>query len=158
MKKLQAHGITGVFVFLLLGLFALFSTAMVLLGANVYRGIAARADDHNGTRVTSAYLRSMLRAEDGAGVLSVEEAGGLETVTMRHVWDGDSYVTRLYVYDGALREWFAEEAEPFEPAFGEEVCEAQAMTAELSGGLLTVRVQSGGVWRDVCYAPRSRAE
>ena len=39
----HSHAISGVFVFLLLGVFAVFSTVMVLLGAKAYRAAAARS-------------------------------------------------------------------------------------------------------------------
>ena len=41
-KSGPSHAISGVFVFLLLGIFAVFSTVMVLLGARAYKGAADR--------------------------------------------------------------------------------------------------------------------
>ena len=47
------HAISGVFVFLLLGIFAIFSTIMVVMGAKAYRGMVEKADVHNSIRVAS---------------------------------------------------------------------------------------------------------
>ncbi|MBR7189025.1 MAG: DUF4860 domain-containing protein [Clostridia bacterium] len=66
------HHMQGVFVFVLLGLFAVMSTLMVLLGAQMYRGTVDRSEANNDYRVLNAYVRSMLRAEDGAGAVAVE--------------------------------------------------------------------------------------
>ena len=53
-----------VFVFLLLGLFAVFGTVLTLLGAKAYNEAAARTGIHNSARISSAYIRTMLRADD----------------------------------------------------------------------------------------------
>ncbi|MBR6028589.1 MAG: DUF4860 domain-containing protein [Clostridia bacterium] len=158
LRKLQNHAMSGVFVFLILGMFAVISTVMVLLGAKVYRATAERSGVHNSARITSSYLRSMLRADDEAGVLKVETVDGVETIALLNTYDEDSYITRLYVYDGMLREWFTDATLPFEPENGEPVCEAEAMTASIEGQLLTIRIRVDGEWSEVYYALKAPAE
>ena len=52
-QKMIPHAISGVFVFLLLGVFAVLAVVTVLLGAYSYRNISARADmDNNGRMAT----------------------------------------------------------------------------------------------------------
>lgn len=148
------HAISGVFVFLLLGIFAIFSTIMVVMGAKAYRGMVEKADVHNSIRVASSYIRTMLRSNDEAGVLRVEDVNGVQTITMENDY-GDIYVTRIYLYDGKLREWFALADIPFEPANGETVCSLDTMQAELKDGLLHVVVSEHGTEMEIDYAPRT---
>ena len=148
------HAISGVFVFLLLGIFAIFSTIMVVMGAKAYRGMVEKADVHNSIRVASSYIRTMLRSNDEAGVLRVEDVNGVQTITMENDY-GDIYVTRIYLYDGKLREWFALAEIPFEPANGETVCSLDTMQAELKDGLLHVVVSEHGTEMEIDYAPRT---
>ena len=148
------HAISGVFVFLLLGIFAIFSTIMVVMGAKAYRGMVEKADVHNSIRVASSYIRTMLRSNDEAGVLRVEDVDGVQTITMENDY-GDIYVTRIYIYDGKLREWFALADIPFEPANGETVCSLDTMQAELKDGLLHVVVSEHGTEMEIDYAPRT---
>ena len=148
------HAISGVFVFLLLGIFAIFSTIMVVMGAKAYRGMVEKADVHNSIRVASSYIRTMLRSNDEAGVLRVEDVDGVQTITMENDY-GDIYVTRIYLYDGKLREWFALAEIPFEPANGETVCSLDTMQAELKDGLLHVVVSEHGTEMEIDYAPRT---
>lgn len=148
------HAISGVFVFLLLGIFAIFSTLMVVMGAKAYRGMVERSVTHNSARVASSYIRTMLRSNDESGVLRVEEVNGIPTITMENDWD-DIYVTRIYLYEGKLREWFAMADIPFEPANGESVCELDTMQAEMKNGLLHVEVSKNGTKMDIDYAPRT---
>ena len=53
-QKLSSHAVSGLFVFLLLGVFAVFSTVMVLLGVKAYRGAVERTEAHNASRISSA--------------------------------------------------------------------------------------------------------
>ena len=154
-KSPPSHAISGVFVFLVLGIFAVFSTVMVLLGARAYKSTADRAAEHNADRIGTAYVRSMVRGNDEDQCVSVENLNGVSTICMRNIYDGDAYLTRLYVYGGKLREWFTEETEAFEPEFGESVCAMDEMNAEIDGRLLKVRLRSGDAWTEVDIALRS---
>jgi hypothetical protein len=156
-KNGPSHAISGVFVFLLLGVFAVFSTVMVVLGAKAYKATADRAAEHNADRIASAYVRSMVRADDDRDSLRVEEIGGLSAVTMHYDYDGEEYLTRIYVYGGKLREWFSYAEADFEPADGEAVCAADEMQASLSGHLLSVCMRHGDKWTNVDIALRSAA-
>lgn len=156
-KSGPSHAISGVFVFLLLGIFAVFSTVMVVLGAKAYKGTADRAAQHTAGRIASAYVRSMVRADDDKDCLLVDEIDGLSTVTMRYNYDGDEYLTRIYVYGGMLREWFTSAEAEFEPENGEVVCAADEMKASLSGHLLSVQLRHGDEWTNVDIALRSAA-
>ncbi len=150
-----SHSISGVFVFLLLGIFALFSTVLVLLGAKSYRSTVDQSDAHNNARIASSYIRSMLRSDDEAGVLQIQEVDGIPMIAMVNDYGFDSYVTRLYVYEGSLREWFAGSDIPFEPRSGETVCPADSMSAEITDGILTVIIRSNDTESVIRYAPRA---
>ena len=67
MVKREDHGISGLFVFLLLGVFGMLSVLMVLFGAQVYRGIVERSEAHGEARVLPAVVRGMVRSGDSAG-------------------------------------------------------------------------------------------
>ncbi len=159
MKKAQSsHAISGVFVFLLLGIFVVLSTVMVLLGARAYKGSSDRLADHNAERVAAAYVRSMVRANDEAGVIRIEEVDAITALTMETAVEFDVYVTRVYVYDGMLREWYAESNLAFRPDQGDVVCKADEMRAEMNGGLLTVSLRNGEKWITVDTALRAAAQ
>ncbi len=154
-KNPPSHAISGVFVFLVLGIFAVFSTVMVLLGARAYKSTADRAAEHNAYRIGMAYVRSMVRGDDEDQSVKVETVDGIKTIALRNIYDGDAYVTRIYVYDGKLREWFTEETEEFVPEFGETVCDMEEMNAQVDGQLLRVGLKARDAWTEVDIALRS---
>ncbi|MBE5808045.1 MAG: DUF4860 domain-containing protein [Clostridiales bacterium] len=151
----SSHAISGVFIFLLLGVFAVFSTVMVVMGAKAYRSTIDRQDMHNADRIAPAYIRSMVRADDERGVLTVEEVDGMQSITMRNTYDEDTYITRIYCCDGKLYEWFSSDDIEFAPAEGEAVCACDGMEASLQDGLLSVKLLNDEVWTDVDIALRA---
>ena len=153
--KTVQHSMQGVFVFVLLGFFAVMSTLMVLLGAQMYRNTVDRAAANNEDRVLGAYVRSMIRAEDAADAMETGEYDGVKTLAMREDLDGEVYVTWLYCYDGQLYEWFTSDDGYFNPESGTAICPAQRFEPRLENGLLTVDMTNGkGGQETVCVALR----
>lgn len=134
-------GISSLFAFLLLGLFALSCVFLTVLGARAYRGSTAVSADHNTDRILSSYIRSMVRAMDEADVISTENIDGTQTLTLTETYDGEKYVTRLYCSGGKLREWFSAVAYPFESENGTPVCDAVDMKISMADDLITAVLQ-----------------
>ena len=132
------HGMQGVFVFVLLGLFALMSTLMVLLGAQMYRGTVDCSTSNNDSRVLSAYVRSMVRAEDAIQAVTVEEFDGIPVLVMRETLNDGDFVTMLYCYDDHLCEWYTSDGNDFTPTSGTAICPVFSFVPSLNDGLLTV--------------------
>ena len=139
-RKTVQHSMQGVFVFVLLGLFAVMSTLMVLLGAQMYRNTVDRSTANNEDRVLSAYVRSMIRAEDTSGAMEIGEYDGVKALAMREDLDGEAYVTWLYCYEGQMYEWFTSDDGEFRPESGTAISPAQRFEPSLDNGLLTVNL------------------
>ena len=146
--KTVQHSMHGVFVFVLLGLFAVMSTLMVLLGAQMYRNTVDHAEANNEGRLLGAYVRSMIRAEDSAKSVAVENLDGINALALREEIEGEEYVTWLYCYEDQLYEQFTGADRDFNPASGTAICPASAFRPTLEGGLLTVDMVDGT--GDIC--------
>ena len=142
-RKMVNHSMQGVFVFVLLGIFAVMSTLMVLLGAQMYRNTVDHATANNEDRVLGAYVRSMIRAEDGADDVAVEEFDGTKVLALNESIEGENYVTWLYCYEGQLYEQYTSAGHDFEPQSGSAICPAQSFEPKISDGLLTVDMTDG---------------
>ena len=184
MRKIQyKHSISGVFVFLLLGIFAIASTVLVVTGAHAYNASAQRSALHNEERLSSAYVRGRLREADEQGMLNLSALDGADMLKLMNNREGTAVV--LYVYEGMLYEWYTTKslAERFEgpdpagaasdgqqaakegagtavvqPAMGEAICPLDEMRVNAKGNLITVSLLSAGEWTDVDYAVRSAAQ
>ena len=142
--------IQNVFVLLLLSVFAILSTFLVTVGAQLYRNTVDSAEKNNNTRIMTAVVRSAIWAEDG-GLVETENltydvedgpSGELTALSILHEYDGEVFVKRLYAYEGWLRESFTEKEMPFNPEYGEELCEIAAFEPAIDGKQLTVGLET----------------
>ncbi len=81
-KSGQQHSIAGVFVFLLLGVFAVMSMMLVLESAQAYRSVVNATNNHNQERIVRAYVRNALSAEDCAQAVRLEEQNGIQVLAI----------------------------------------------------------------------------
>lgn len=133
MVKREDHGISGLFVFLLLGVFGMLSVLMVLFGAQVYRGIVERSEAHGEARVLPAVVRGMVRSGDSAGAVQIMTEGDTEVLAIFAEYDGEMYVTRLYAWDGMLFSSFTGTENEFDPEDGEGLCSALSFSPRIEG-------------------------
>ena len=139
-RKGSSHAISGAFVFLLLGVFAVISTLLVLLCAQAYRNTVDQTALHRDERIIQSFIRNTLRGEDAEGAFGTVNLDGVDALTIVSDFDGDFYVRYLYCYEGVLRDLFIGEEDAFNPEFGEEICPAGSFTASLSDGLVMVEM------------------
>lgn len=136
--------VSGAFVFLLLGTFALLSTLMVLLSAQMYRATVAQTEAHGRSRLPGSYLLNAVHGADRAGAVEVLRLDGVDVLALNDLSDGEGYQTQMYCYNGYLRERYAGAQEPFEPEYGEPVCELAGFTPAWHGDLLEMRLTDAG--------------
>ena len=80
--KTKRHSISGAFVFMLLGAFAVFSMLLVVLGAQAYRTTVDGASAHTRKRIAAAFVRNAVRAQDERGAIAVEDSDGLPVLAL----------------------------------------------------------------------------
>ena len=155
--KQDRHHISGLFVFLLLGIFALSGAVMVLIGSQVYKGSADRTAAHNQDRIAAAYVRTKLREADGLAMLSAETLDGADHLEIDNEEEGT--VTILYVKDGMLHEWYTvkqlAQTMDMDVWGGEPVCELDAMEFSVEGNLVTAQLRYGEEQRTVKHTLRA---
>ncbi|MCH5287625.1 MAG: DUF4860 domain-containing protein [Christensenellaceae bacterium] len=139
-RKGSGHAISGTFVFMLLGVFAVISTLLVLLCAQAYRNTVDQTAAHRDERILQSFIRNTLRGEDKENAFGSVEIDGVNALTITSRFDDEVYVRYLYCYEGVLRDLFIGAEDTFHPDFGEEVCPAGSFTASLSDGLVMVEM------------------
>ena len=121
MRK-QRHGINGVLTLLNYGIFALFSLMLVVTGARVYRNIVNTGNENTKMRSSFSYVVNKVRmSARSAGTVRMEERDGVDVLVLESLAEG--YETRIYYYDGALREAYQASDQDFIPEMGEEIME-----------------------------------
>lgn len=135
------HGMQGIFVFVLLGLFAVMSTLLVLAGTQMYRSMVRRTEDTNSARVLYSYVRNMVREEDALDAVTVEDTEAGKTIRMEEQLGSETYITRIYVYDGQLYEQFTKKEREFKPQGGTPICPVGVFEPSLEDSMLMVHME-----------------
>lgn len=118
----QRHGVNGLLTLLIYGIFALFSLLLVVAGAKVYRNIVSSGNENMGMRASFSYVANKVRMSTRAvGTVQLKEEDGIEMLVLESGTEG--YETRIYYYEGALREVYQAIEQPFSPELGEELME-----------------------------------
>ena len=143
--------ISQAIVFLLLGIFAVFSTLLVLLSAQMYRSVVDHTGELSEQRILNSYILNVIKGNDMADAVSVEMREGIEVLVFGVDVDDERYETLIYCYEGKLRELFSTAAQEFEPEYGEMICDMQAFSPTLLDGLLCVRVVDAQMRENVLH-------
>ena len=144
--------IQSVFVLLLLALFAVLSTFLVTMGAQIYRNTVDSAEENNHSRIASAMVRSTVWAEDGGDVMIEQLQDGITALTVVYDYDGVKYYNRIYCamnsdpLEGEPRSFLwesynSEEIE-FNPEYGETLCELNGFVPSIENNMLTVELET----------------
>lgn len=159
-EKRTAHTFDTVFTFLLLLAFLLFSLLVAGTGAAIYRKGSDSLNENYTSRTALAYLGEKLRQHDSENAVFFSEVDTCPALTLREQRDGQSYLTYLYYYDGALRELFTREGTAVQPEMGSAIVSLSDVTFELTEPadadrtpslLLTVTDENGEVQSELVH-------
>lgn len=141
MKNEREHSrITGLMALLVFAVFAVCILAVLLTGAGVYRHLVDRGEADHARRTAAQYVTTRVRQADRAQSVTVEDFGGAEALVLREEIGGAVYLTRVYCFDGYIRELFTAENGVFSPEDGEKVLEVQALSFSLEDASLLARI------------------
>lgn len=141
-NKNQKSQIEALVVLVLFGVFALCILAVLLTGAGAYGRLVERQQSAYTERTVPQYIATKVRQADEAEAIRTGEFGGVEALEFTKVYGEEAYVTRIYCYDGYLRELFSSAAGSFSPEDGEKILEAQQVDFNLGDGCLKVKITS----------------
>lgn len=148
--------ITDLMALLVFSVFAVCVLAVLLTGADVYRKLVDRGDSCYDSRTAAQYVTTRVRQADQAGSIAVEDFGGVEALVLREEINGKAYLTRVYCFDGFIRELFTGENGSFSPEDGEKLLEAEGLSFSLGENLLAASITlSDGTVRELTLYLRS---
>ena len=142
MKKSMArsHALGGVFVFALLGTFAVMGVLLIMLGAQAYNTVVTSAQMSSNERILRSYPLNKVRMNDNVDALEIRQIEGVDVLTITQDYDGDMYETYVYCYDGWLRELFMAQEEEFYLEDGDELIEAQYFRPKIENGMMSFEI------------------
>lgn len=139
---MKRHSMGTVFVLLTFAVLAGSVLIVLALGADSYRQLTERGADSYEKRIGVQYIASKIRHNDimdGVFVDGFSETyDSISTLYLSQEVEGSLYYTRIYYYEGAIRELFSIAEEEFLPEDGNEIMEAEGLEFTQQGRLLTI--------------------
>lgn len=140
-QKLDMTALAALLVF---AVFAVCILLVLLTGADVYKRLVDKRQQTYDSRTMAQYLTTRVRQADQSGSIATEDFEGVSALVLREEIHGEDYLTRVYAYDGYLRELFTAADGSFHPADGEIILEADTLSFSLTGNTLTVFLEPHG--------------
>lgn len=134
--KEKRFAIFNLAALLVLTIFALGILLVLLTGATVYRGLVEDGEGAYLRRTAAQYLTTRIRQAEGVAVGSFD---GCQALLLEE--EGDT-VTRIYCWDGWLRELYTVPEAQVSAKDGERLLEAESLALKQEDHLLTLTVGS----------------
>lgn len=132
--------LTDLISLVVFGIFAVCILLVLLTGAEAYRNMVNRGDAYYHRRTATQYIATRVRQSDMDQGIRVAEFSGLDCLELREEIQGEVYLTRVYCYEGYLRELFTGENGQVSPESGEKILEAREITLSLEADILRANI------------------
>ena len=155
-RSAKGQTINVLFTMILFLVFVLSALFSVLIGGKVYENIRERMEESYTGSVALNYVANKVRQGDINGAVSVREIDRVPVLELEQEINERSYVTRIYYYDGYIRELFTDTGSGLGLSDGLEIIACEGLEFELedrllkvetigkNGGTLMLYVRSGG--------------
>jgi hypothetical protein len=114
---------------------------VVVLGANVYKGITENMTENYNVRTSILYITEKIRQNDTGGSVDIREVGGNDALVLTQEMEGKQYETWIFVDGGELCEVLVSQGTEVTPGFGQPIMELKELRLDYAGSsLLDVQV------------------
>ena len=137
MKKSHVPGILVLLVFVT---FTVSVLLVLLSGADTVQKLTHRDQSTYQQRTTVQYLATRIHQSDLIGAVSVDNSGEISTLVLKEEIDGQIYETRIYCYNGYLREMFCLAGLGLSAEFGEEILPMKNFQAHYDGNYIQIQL------------------
>ena len=127
--------ITQTLALLCLTVFALCALLVLLSGASCYRDLVQRGEASYARRTSLQYLTTRVRQ---AQQVEIGDFEGCPALILEQTIDGETYTTKVYCYEGWLRELYTVPGAKLPPKAGTAILEADTLELTREGSLLRV--------------------
>lgn len=160
------HNITGIFIFFLIGLFAVLSITLTVIGVRAYNRVSSSSVKNSESQIALSYILNKIHSndslssaeDDASSFVSVKNLNGMEVLCLGESGDWGTYWTYIYYNDGALRECYTSADEDFASMMdaGSVICELKSieMNQESSSLIRITATQPDGQSQSLYIALR----
>ena len=133
--KPRSFQISRVLALLCLTVFALCILLVLLSGASGYRHLVERSEASYTRRTALQYLSTRVRQAES---VNLGEFDGCDALILEETVEGERYTTRVYWYEGWLRELYTVPGAKLPARAGTAILETDELSVRQGGNLLTL--------------------
>ena len=135
--------IDTIFVLIIFCVFAISVLLVLMLSAEMYKKMTDISREGYDNRTGLSYIWTKVKNNDNAGKIHIGDFNGVPALCFDEEFSDVTYTTRVYFYDGWVRELFSEVGIDFLLQDGAQIIEIDDLEfEELGSGL--IRISSGG--------------
>lgn len=108
-SKQKTYSGNTLFSILLLLVFTVFTLMIAGTGAAVYKNSTSHLNENYTSRTAIAYISEKIRQHNSMDDIFLSNVEGTDALALRETIDGETYLTYIYHYDGALCELLVKE-------------------------------------------------
>lgn len=163
MKKIGGstnHSVGSLMSFALVGLFAILSMLLAVIGIDAYQSIVDATQNTNDARASMSYITNKVRSSDYEDNVSIAEREGVRMLVIGQDEYDPSYKSCIYFYEGELMEQFYDPDEEFYPEDGRALVELEDLHFywQENGMLLITVITRDGTPHNLYIGVRSRTD
>jgi len=154
-KIVRSQKIDTIFVLVIFCVFAGSVLMALMFGGSIYKNTTDKSNEKYNENICLSYIWMKVKSSDTEDGVYTSKFHDLSVLCLDENYDGITYQTMIYLYDGWIRELFSELGLEFVPGDGEPVIRAESLEFEqLSNNLIKVTVNGESMF----ISPRSKIE
>lgn len=143
MKPSRGRRLDTVFVLIIFCVFAMSVLVVLSLSGSTYKNTVTITQEKYDEQTALSFMWTKVKSGDKLGKVYAGEFYGLSALCIEEEYDGITYLTMIYLYDGWIRELFFEKGIDFLPQDGTPVFSAESLALEQpEDGLIKAMVDS----------------
>ena len=135
--------IDTIFVLVIFCVFAISVLLVLMLSADMYRKMTDISREGYDNRTGLSYVWTKVKTNDNVGQIHIGDFNGIPAICFDEVFSDVTYTTRVYFYDGWVRELFSEVGIDFLPEDGAQLIQIDDLVFEQLEYDI-IKISSGG--------------
>ena len=132
-------------------LFSLGASTCILVAAGYgsFNRMNEFQDECLNTRVAINYVSMQIRRSDMKGSIRLDDSRPETCLILSEDIEGEIYETRIYIYNGYLRESFVPAETPFNAEYGFEIIQLDSFIVKRENNVIGIELSSGANKRNI---------
>ncbi|MDO4542425.1 MAG: DUF4860 domain-containing protein [Bacillota bacterium] len=139
---MKEHTVDFFFTIALFLFFMAVGLGSVVVGAGIYRDIAATMERNYDIQTSIFYIEEKVR--QNTGVIAIKTVGDQESLVLQDDYEGELYETWIFLGKGKLREVTVPAGTEVSPGDGQSIMDIKDLELEIENGLLSIELETQG--------------